>query len=411
MLVKAQKIFLGDFGDVFSLNASFQEKGISMLLKSFSVSGVKILPGEMGAFVSSDYWFPLKGAVVESVSREKFGKVSCFNKSYFFKIVPGDLKEEVKQVQAIIDETLSGNIVSKFEFKDGSYVSAVSMGSGQPVYSQMLLEGKPSSQAGIFLKRLQAMSLKKRTDYIETKAKDGSSLFEIVAAKRNPSRFRVFATKMSRVVEHFEKALAGEGTLGIFTAYQKTGKGTTVDEAKNKKNYRELGNILKNLLSGPIPMDRMWQGVAENSYMVPDITLDWLKALSNRYNQDAFIYSGPETEGTFQLWGSPSPGSGPETYQVITSWDNYAVTGIEEPEGYSKLPGKDTADKFSFYEGGDTPEEYLKALDDLNSWVNKGLEQLPHTFPEAKREERVREKHPKLKEQVVAKVKRGFKFF
>jgi len=400
MLVKSHKLFIGDQGDVIPVEARVSKEAVSSLLSSFSVSGVKLLPKEEGSFLCTNYIFPIKGSVVKNSSGKRFGKVSCFGKSHYFKLVSGELNDAIKQVRAIIDEVFAGDVVSTFEFKDGSYVSAVSMGSGQPVYSRFILSGKPSSQAGVFLKRVEAMPVDKRTSYIDKKVEGSDKSFEVVSSKRSPSMFRVYATKMSRVVHHLDKAAMGEGTVGIFTSFQAPRKGSTIDHTKNEKNYRELGNILKNLLSGPIPMDGVWQGEAEKSYMVPDIPLEMLKALNNRYNQAAFIYAGPETSGSFQLWGSPSPGSGPEDYQIIDTWNNYAVSGLKEPQGYTRLP--DTPHKFSYYEGGDTPQEYLKAVDDLNSFVNKGIEQVKVQFPEAKREPRVREKHEKLKEQVAA---------
>jgi hypothetical protein len=73
---------------------------------------------------------------------------------------------------------------------------------------------------------------------------------------------------------------------------------------------------------------------------------------------------------------------------VSATWDNYAVEGLKDPQGYSKVDDK----KFSFYEGGDTPEEYMNAVMDLNKWANNVIDSVKVSYTEKDRQERTKKK-------------------
>lgn len=210
---------------------------------------------------------------------------------------------------------------------------------------------------------------------------------------------KVISAGTSRVIQHLMNAVQGKGTVAIFTAVQKEGKGSTIDSGKNAKNYAELGNLLNTLKNGAIPLAGIWQGTTEDSYLVPNISLDMAKKLNASYHQWAFIFAGPETSGSFQLWATPDNQAGADSYAVMTSWNNFAVGGLKDPQGYSKT--KD-GDKFSFYEGGDAPQEYMKALMELNKWSNESIDAVKVDFKDADRVERTKEKHNKLQEQIAA---------
>jgi len=403
-IIKAQKLFLSDVGDKFSLTSKSLPENMGRMMSAYASkpSGHRV----SARIISKDYVFPSTSYCVKKSGKSFNTFIASCGKSFSFNLSAVNKGEALRQARAVMDEVFAGNVIAMFDFSDGSSSAAISQGSGDPVYSDFHLVGSAGSQADAWLNAIKSLPVTSRNIFIASalkrNLKEDNSVIA-VRAKKNLSAFKMIASSMGRVVTHLTNAVKGEGTVGIFTAIQSMGKGSTVDEAKNKKNYQELGNILNNLLNGPIAMKGMWQGEAEDSYLVPDIPLPMLKTLNARYKQWAFIYAGPETDGNFQFWATDDPSAGPESYEMVSTWNNYAVAGLKEPEGYTALPGEDN--KFSFYEGGDTPQEYITAVDEMNSWVNQSIDVVKVTFAGADRPARIDEKHSKLKEQVAASKK------
>lgn len=321
--------------------------------------------------------------------------------SYGFDLKASNKHTAMKQIEAVFDDIFSGNVISEFEFYDKSvlHASANSRVSVYDTFVPQVGSGKAAFYADRFKRIGSKGSHTQVCHYAKVCASKEPDVVVDYPKRVSVAHTFVNASGMSRVVQHLNNALTGEGAVAIFTAFQKMGKGSTIDLEKNEKNYRELGRILNNLQNGAIPMDGYWQGTAEKSYLVPNLPLELAKALNARYHQWAFIYAGPETAGKFEFYATPDNYGTKEDYVVSATWDNYAVEGLKDPQGYSKVDDK----KFSFYEGGDTPEEYMNAVMDLNKWANNVIDSVKVSYTEKDRENRIKEKRDKMKDMVAAR--------
>ena len=325
--------------------------------------------------------------------------------SYGFDLKASNKHTAMRQIEAVFDDIFSGNVISEFEFYDKSVLHA-SANSHVSVYDTFVPQvgrGKAAFYADRFKRMGSKGSNTQVCHYAKVCASKEADVVMDYPKRVSVAHTFVNASGMSRVVQHLNKALTGEGTVAIFTAFQKMGKGSTIDLEKNEKNYRELGRILDNLQNGAIPMDGYWQGTAEKSYLVPNLSLELAKALNARYHQWAFIYAGPETAGKFEFYATPDNYGTKEDYVVSATWDNYAVEGLKDPQGYSEVDDR----KFSFYEGGDTPEEYMNAVMELNKWANNVIDSVKVSYTEKDRENRTKEKRDKMKDMVAARKRKA----
>lgn len=298
-----------------------------------------------------------------------------------------------KEMRTIFNEMIDGVIVASIDFRDESnltyygdshykrpnYVDATATGGIAEKIKETTAKLNARTRdefVGMIAKDIQLHKKTVRLKRVESSLKNTESLKSMRTKTQkkiilaNLKRRKIEAAGMSRIVEHMEKALNGESSFAIFTSEQ--GVSGTVAPQKNMKNYRELGKILNNLKNGAISLKGVWQGTAEPSYFVPAVDLNWAKMLSEKYNQWAFIYAGPETDGKVELWATDSIDKGEVNYSKVMSWDAYAVEGLSDPEGFSESPDKR---KFSFYEGKD--KDYGKVVQELNNWANQAIDSLP----------------------------------
>jgi len=123
------------------------------------------------------------------------------------------------------------------------------------------------------------------------------------------SRKALSEASLNRIMHH-----AGNGPFGIVTAWR---KGLTTQQ--NIANMSELKSMLRSWNLGFIPMKGHWrecqdpnvsyencpedmfEDVVEPSLFVPNMSKDQAQTVRAKYNQDAVIYSGPETENQVVL--------------------------------------------------------------------------------------------------------------
>lgn len=117
---------------------------------------------------------------------------------------------------------------------------------------------------------------------------------------------------LNRIYQH--TVSTGDSSFGIITAWRSSNS-----LAVNLQKQQELQGIIRNLGLGFVKMKGHWQecqqegihydqcppeqlqDVAEPSLFVPDITLEQILHLCNKYGQDAVIWSGAETDGQVVL--------------------------------------------------------------------------------------------------------------
>ena len=119
---------------------------------------------------------------------------------------------------------------------------------------------------------------------------------------------------LGRAYQHVQSAKEGGGSFGIVTAYR---AGNTAK--KNREDFAELQKHLRSKGLGFVKMRGHWRecqdekiaykdcppeklkDAAEPSLFVPGISQKDLDELGKKYNQDAVVYSGPETKGNVHL--------------------------------------------------------------------------------------------------------------
>lgn len=394
-------------GDVVRIGTDKTSINAANLVKSYSDFVVDCPVTAEAQKVARSHGLPEFNLCVSASSGKYKGFIRLIagKTSYGFDLKASNKHTAMKQIEAVFDDIFSGNVISEFEFYDKSVLHA-SANSHVSVYDTFVPQvgrGKAAFYADRFKRMGSKGSNTQVCYYAKVCASKEADVVVDYPKRVSVAHTFVNASGMSRVVQHLNKALTGEGAVAIFTAFQKMGKGSTIDLEKNEKNYRELGRILDNLQNGAIPMDGYWQGTAEKSYLVPNLSLELAKALNARYHQWAFIYAGPETAGKFEFYATPDNYGTKEDYVVSATWDNYAVEGLKDPQGYSKVDDR----KFSFYEGGDTPEEYMNAVMDLNKWANNVIDSVKVSYTEKDRENRIKEKRDKMKDMVAARKRKA----
>lgn len=118
----------------------------------------------------------------------------------------------------------------------------------------------------------------------------------------------VHEASLARIWQHVQKA--GTKSFGILTSYRSAAPGSPksvrdAQDAKNKTTFSALKVALDDADLGYIPLKGSWKEqhdegevwVSEMSLFVPEIPLDLILSLGKKYDQDAVIYAGPETDG------------------------------------------------------------------------------------------------------------------
>jgi len=138
---------------------------------------------------------------------------------------------------------------------------------------------------------------------------DGNFTFESVLSARASGNMRELnEASLGRVYQHVSKA--GEKSWGILTAWR-----YGVPKSKNLSNMKKLGSQIRSAglgffkLTGhwkecqdtnveykDCPKDEMVDSV-EPSLFVPGISKDDFLKMLKKYNQDAGVYTGPDTDG------------------------------------------------------------------------------------------------------------------
>jgi len=388
---------IAEFDRYFAAHASFSEgsKKAEDISKG-DINSLKLVKAQKT--YSDGFLLPdVMVGIVKAASGRYFGVTSMilkendkdrYMKERYYSLSARKEMGAFKEMRTIFNEMLDGTIVASMEFKDGShlsyfgdshykhpnYIEATASGGIAEKIKETTAKLNPRTRdefVGMIAKDFLFLKKTARLKKVQASLDEGKALksMRTETQKRiilaNLKRKKIQAAGMSRIVEHMEKALKGEGSFAIFTSEQST---DSVSPDSNKTNYKELGKILNNIKHGAIPMKGIWEGTAEPSYFVPGVELDWAKTLSAKYNQWAFIYAGPETDGKVELWATPSIEGGDINYSKSMSWDDYAIGGLEDPQGFSESPDKK---KFSFYEGKD--QDYSKVVQELNNWANNAL--------------------------------------
>jgi len=99
---------------------------------------------------------------------------------------------------------------------------------------------------------------------------------------------------LGRAYQHMQKQ--GEHSFGIVTAHR-----SDATPEQNRKNMKALKGELRGLGHGHIRMKGHWEGQSEPSLFVPGLSRHHAERLGRKYNQDAVIHSGPESNHEVHL--------------------------------------------------------------------------------------------------------------
>lgn len=134
---------------------------------------------------------------------------------------------------------------------------------------------------------------------------------------------------LGRVYQHVRKS-GKDSSFAILTSWR-----GNLTPNKNKANFRALKSAIRGADLGFFKLKGWWQeegtdeATAEPSLFVPDIPLDLARKLGKKYDQDAIIYSGAETNGKVALIFKNG------SKQVIGKFHPQAIA-----QAYSSVKGK-----------------------------------------------------------------------
>jgi hypothetical protein len=138
--------------------------------------------------------------------------------------------------------------------------------------------------------------------------------FDVLAA-REIGADAINEVSLSRAWRNIQQA--GEKSFGVLTAFR-----GVLPKRENFARNDKLKQDIRSMGLGFDQMDGHWQecrekdtpwqdcpkdllmDVTEESLFVVGISLDDLNRLGNKYEQQAWIYAGPETSGNVELWSS-----------------------------------------------------------------------------------------------------------
>jgi hypothetical protein len=185
------------------------------------------------------------------------------------------------------------------------------------------------------------------------------SFEDVLRARSDPARLN--EASLSRVWQHVQKS--GEKSFGIVTSWRApeegaTGKALAELQKENARNFKRLQGELRGQGLGYIHLVGHWGNLEEPSLFVPGLGMEAAKRIRERYDQDAVLYSGPETGGEVVLFvrsgaivnvGKFTPGAVAASYSAIKgkpfrfeyvaqTWSqNLLATNWGKPE--VRLPG------------------------------------------------------------------------
>jgi len=100
---------------------------------------------------------------------------------------------------------------------------------------------------------------------------------------------------LGRIYQHYKKS--GEKSFAMLTAWK-----NGVSKDQNEKNMKTLKQMLQSAGHGYISMRGQWKDPkgeihGEPSFFVIGISKDEAIKIGEKFNQDAVVYSGPDTQG------------------------------------------------------------------------------------------------------------------
>lgn len=99
---------------------------------------------------------------------------------------------------------------------------------------------------------------------------------------------------LGRAYQHMQKG--GHNSFGILTAHR-----GDRSPKENREAQKALKDELRSLGHGHIRMQGHWEGQKEPSLFVPGLSRHHAERLMHKYNQDAVVHSGPESDHKVHL--------------------------------------------------------------------------------------------------------------
>lgn len=118
--------------------------------------------------------------------------------------------------------------------------------------------------------------------------------FKDILVARSEGLESLNEASLHRAHQHAEKQ--GHNSFGIVTAHR-----ADASPKENKKNMKELKDHLRSLGHGYIRMKGHWDGNAEPSLFVPGLSRHHAEKIRHKYDQDAVIHKGPESDHAVHL--------------------------------------------------------------------------------------------------------------
>ena len=122
---------------------------------------------------------------------------------------------------------------------------------------------------------------------------------DVLAAARMGSSEQTLAS-LGRIYQHY--LASGQKSYAILTSWR-----SDLAEPVNLENVERLKQMIRSAQLGFSKLLGKWKNdkdeiVSEPSFFIPGISLELAKKIQEKFNQDAIVYAGPETEGKVFLY-------------------------------------------------------------------------------------------------------------
>ena len=169
-----------------------------------------------------------------------------------------------------------------------------------------------------------------------------ASLEDIARLRAEGDHRGLTEASLSRVKAHVDKATSGKGSFAVLTSWRDENK-----PQRNSENFQQLRQHIRSQGHGFVKMHGAGQErdkatgemkvAHEPSMFVPGMNLGQAHTLAKKYNQDTFIYSGPETGGKVHLHDT-------KANKPLEVWDTYHPKLAAKY--HSKIKGKRAGQPF-----------------------------------------------------------------
>lgn len=168
-------------------------------------------------------------------------------------------------------------------------------------------------------------------------------------------RDKITESTLNRLQKRWEGSISD--SWSILTAWQ-----SNLDPTSNKTNMKYLQSFLRSKGYGYTKLKGVWEGESEPSFWVDGISFADTKNIAAKFNQEAVIYYGPDSQNKIVLVDKGG--------RTLTSFSKFVPNAVAQ--AYSKFKGR----SFVFEFDDDVPTKGELETDSISGLIELALDKL-----------------------------------